>query len=70
MAYVKTTPTTGTTVTCYLDTNDTGEEVTVQCHIVDTANLEDATPTLTDNVPLLVVKIGGTWCCPSLFRAT
>lgn len=72
LAFVKTTPTgTDDDVDVYLDVYDTGEEVNdVICLNVDGGYLVNATPTLTQEDPLIVIRIGGAWYCSSLFYAT
>ncbi len=70
VAYVKTDAGAGLTVDVYLDTDATGEEVTVTCSIVDGAALNAATPRLLDGDQLFVIQIGGIWYCASLFYAT
>ncbi len=60
----------GDTVDVFLDTDTTGVAATVQCSIVDGADLNAATPRLIDGSKIYVARIGGTWYCMSLFYAT
>lgn len=73
VAYVKTTPTTGSTVEVYLDTDPTGEEATVTCSVIPNTpatDLQDATPTLADGDQIFVVKMNDIWYCANLFHPT
>lgn len=55
-AFVKTTPTTTTTVDCYLNTDATGKEVTVTCEITGGGTkLNEANPRLVDGCMFYVV---------------
>ncbi len=45
----------------YLDTDETGERITIECSIAGGGNLNTATPRLTNGLPMAVVEIGGTW---------
>ena len=63
IAYVKTTPT-GTTVTCYLDQDATGTEITVYTMVAqqaecpnNTTNLDDVIPRLIDGDPIAISKM-------------
>jgi len=65
-AYVKTTPTSGTTVAVYLDTDSTGSEVNVTCDIYDDSGTggafsDDTMPNLVDGTPFVVWNDRGTW---------
>ena len=73
IAYVKTAPGAATTVTCYLDTDGTGEEITVNCCICGGSALNSAIGRLEDGKPLFVVYITALeawWCIGSPFQAT
>lgn len=70
IAYANGNPGATTTFSAYLDTDDTGEEVTVTGLIVDGGDLSAATPRILDGDACMVIKIGGTWYCTSLFFAT
>ena len=70
VAYVKTTPGAVSTVAVYLDTDATGEEVTVTCSIVDGSALNAASPRLTDGDQMFVIKMNGTWYCAHVFFTT
>lgn len=50
-----------TTITCYLDTDATGEEVTVNCDTNGGGNLNVSVPLLKDGQLLYVVKLGNDW---------
>lgn len=66
IAYCKTDAGEGNTLVCYLDTDTTGEEITVNFpFIFGTNNLEDCVPLLKDGDPVLVGKIVGKsgWYC-------
>ncbi|MHC4617204.1 MAG: LamG domain-containing protein [Planctomycetota bacterium] len=67
LAYVKTTPGATATVACYLDTDTTGTEITVTCHICGGSALNAAAPRLTDGDEIFVTKLGGTWYCTTVF---
>lgn len=60
-AYAKTAAGGGSTIVCYLDTDGTGEEITVNIAIVGGSNLNAALPRLTDGALLTVWNDGGTW---------
>lgn len=73
LAYCKTDAPAGDTITCYLDVDETGEEITVQCEIscaVGSASLQKALPYLMDGVCIKVVNIKGTWHCLQVFQYT
>jgi len=73
VAYVKTTPTTGSTVAVFLDNDATGEEATVTCSIIPNTggtDLQDATPTLEDGDQIFVIKMNDIWYCVNLFHPT
>jgi len=65
-AFVKSTPASGSTVDVYLDTDGTGEEVTVTCTFYDDSGeggsfADTIRPKLTDGTPFVVFLDGGTW---------
>jgi hypothetical protein len=57
-------------ITCYLDTDGTGEEVDVQCPCIspDGATLDQVIRRLKDGDTLLVVKINNEWNCLEGFQ--
>jgi len=68
MAYCKNDAGTGKTITCFLDTDTVGTEITVHCSIArGGTNLNEAIPLLKDGDPIFVQKINdGTndyWRC-------
>jgi len=68
-AFVKTTPGATTVVTCYLDTDLTGEEISVKCKICNGGeSLEDAYPTLVAGDPITVWHDGTDWWCLNNFQ--
>ena len=69
-AYVKTTPGAVTTVTCYLDTDSTGDEITVTCSVVGGSALNSAIPRLTDGDLIFVSNIDSTWYCLTVFQTS
>ena len=68
IAYVRITPTDSNIVDVYLDTDITGEEVSVTCSITDGNDLNQAWPHLTTGDQIFVAKIGGTWYCLTVFH--
>ena len=64
-AFCKTDASTGTTLTCYLDTDATGEEVTVNFSLIGTENLNECFPLLKDGSEIAVAYYGDTkaWRC-------
>lgn len=70
LAYVKTTPAAVATVACYLDTDATGTEITVTCHICGGSALNSAFPRLTDGDEIFVTKLSGTWYCVTTFQTS
>jgi hypothetical protein len=69
VAYVKTTPGATNLVDVYLDTDATGEEVTVTCSVLGlSTNLNEAVPLLTDGAQMFVAKMNGIWYCLNLFH--
>ena len=53
----------GNTLDCFLDTDETGTQVTVYFKLLNCSNLEDGHLTLTDGVPIPVMKRAGNWWC-------
>jgi len=70
VAYVKTAPGATTTVACYLDTDATGEEITVNCEICGGTALNSAVPRLADGERIFVVYKNGAWWALALFNAS
>ena len=69
VAYCKTAAPSATTITCYLDTDSTGEEVTVQCLTPGgTSTLDNVVPRLGDGDAMIVVKISDTWYSTTIFE--
>jgi len=60
-AYCKTAASTGATIVCYLDTDGTGEEITVTCTLIQATNLNACFPSLADGTMMPVWKDGDTW---------
>lgn len=69
-AYSKDAAGAATTITCYLDTDTTGTEITVNCSVIGTANLNAAAPRLEDGSLIFVALIGTDWWCVSPFIKT
>ncbi|MCK4959192.1 MAG: hypothetical protein KAT00_07320, partial [Planctomycetes bacterium] len=70
MAYVKTTPGAVSTVDCYLDTDGTGDEVTVTCSIAGGSQLNSAIPRIADGDLIYIAEIDGSWVCLTTFQTT
>jgi hypothetical protein len=62
-AYVKDTPAAVETVDCYLDTDATGTEVTVNCSVIGGTALNSALSRLADGELIFVAYVGGEWWC-------
>ncbi len=60
-AFVKTTPGATVTVECYLDTNDTGEVITVTCEVIGGTALNSVVPRLGTGIMIPVWDDSGTW---------
>jgi len=60
-AWVKDTPGAVAVVTCYLDVDTTGRQITVYCDICGGNALNDAVPRLSDGDEIYVENVGGTW---------
>ncbi|KKM21302.1 hypothetical protein LCGC14_1636750, partial [marine sediment metagenome] len=70
LAYCKVAAGASTSIVCYLDTDTTGLEITVECTIIPAANLNAALPLLAIGSELKVTKINGTWkCVPHFWKA-
>lgn len=63
LAYCKTAAGTGSTIVCYLDTDTTGQEITVNCILFESSNLNTCKPTLTDGQAIPVFQVGANWYC-------
>jgi len=60
-----------TTMNVYLDTDGTGESVSCNFMINDNGSyLDEATPRLYDGDEIIVMKIGGSWYCTTMFAQT
>lgn len=62
-AYCKVAASTGATIVCYLDTDATGDEITVTCTLIGTTNLNECFPTLSDGtmMPVWYDNAGEVW---------
>lgn len=67
-AFCKTDAPASSDITCYLDTDGTGEEITVHCDICGGGTLDSALPHLADGQRISVWKKDGEWYCTALFR--
>lgn len=67
-AYCKAAAGAAATITCYLDADATGEEITVNCDTNGGGNLNVSVPLLKDGQLLYVVKIGDGWYCFEKFN--
>lgn len=56
----------GTTADCHLDTDGTGETVTVNFSIANGSSLNDAVPRLKDGNLIFVENFDGDWYCTGL----
>ncbi len=54
-------------ITCFLDTDGTGTEITVNCSIIGATTLDDAYPRLVDGSKIFVIQISTSWYCVSPF---
>ena len=70
VAYCKDDAGSGSTITCYLDVDSTGEEITVNCHICGGSALNAAVPRLADGDEMLVSLMDGNWYCLTVFQTT
>lgn len=72
MAFVKTAPGAVTTVVCFLGTDTTGTEITVNCSVIGGNGIEklnEAVPPLEDGSLIFVEQFGTDWWCISPFTA-
>ncbi|KKN71365.1 hypothetical protein LCGC14_0420870, partial [marine sediment metagenome] len=69
-AYCKADAGAATTIVCYLDTDATGTEITVNCQISGGGNLNACTRRLKDGNLIIVTNIGGTWYSTEGFDTT
>lgn len=60
-AYAKAAAGTGNTIVCYLDTDETGDEITVTISIVGGVDLNGALPRIENGTLLTVWNDAGTW---------
>jgi len=60
----------GSSIAAFLDTDVTGEPITVYCSIMHTNHLNNASPRLEDGKPMAVVQIEGSWWCTAIFNKT
>lgn len=68
-AFAKAAAGAGTTLTCFLDTDTTGDEITVNFSISGPTNtLSDASPNLIDGDMIFVRKFGSDWYCIQTFQ--
>ena len=67
-AYCKDDAGAAATITCYLDVDATGTEITVNCSIAGGGTLNAALPLLTDGLEISVWNDNGTWKCFWGFR--
>ena len=73
MAFVKTAPGAVTTVDCFLRTDTTGTEITVNCSVIGgsgTEKLNAAVPRVVDGSLIFVQQFGTDWYCTQAFIAT
>lgn len=68
--YCKTDAGEGSTIVCYLDTDGTGDEITVHCSISGGSDLNAAIRRLEDGDRIAVYKIGSTWYAAEGFQAS
>tara|TARA_Y100000310_G_C20662497_1_gene805546 strand:+ start:1160 stop:1843 length:684 start_codon:yes stop_codon:yes gene_type:complete len=68
-AFCKNAAGAATTIDCYLDTDGTGEEVTVSFNIAGGGNCDKAIPRMADGTPIFVRDVGGTWECVTTLQA-
>lgn len=69
-AYASAAAGAGATISCYLDTDATGELVTVNCPICGGSALNTAIPRLADGSLIMVWNDAGTWRSVMTFQAT
>lgn len=70
LAYCKDDAGAATTITCFLDTDGTGEEVTVKCLTGEggASLLNASVPRLSDGDPMLVIKHNDIWYATTIFE--
>lgn len=68
LAFCKTDAPASSTIICYLDIDETGEEISVKCDIIGTSDLNNAVVRLVDGYPLKVAMINGEWHCLGDFQ--
>ncbi len=68
LAYCKTDAPDSDEIDCYLDTDETGEQVTVKCRIANGSSLMYASEYLKDGDAFLVIKVNGVWESTNLFN--
>jgi len=66
-AYCKTDAGAGTTLACYLDSDDSNDEVTVNFNTTNGTALNACLPPLSDGDMILVINIDGDWWCTGNF---
>ena len=69
-AYAKADAPASGSITCYLDTDETGEEIPVSCEVVGGTNLNAAIPRLENGDRITVWKDGSTWRSTMTFQAS
>ena len=69
-AYAKAAAGASGSITCYLDTDGTGEEVSVSCEVAGGTNLNAAVPRLADGDMIHVYNDAGTWRSIMTFQAS
>jgi hypothetical protein len=62
-AYCKTAAGSGSSIVCHLDTDTTGTEITVNCHLFEATNLSDCIPLLTDGKRIPIYQVDNAWYC-------
>ncbi len=67
-AYCKDDAGAATTITCYLDTDATGQEVTVNFSIAGGGNCNTAIPRLSDGDMVFITKYEGSWYCDTVLQ--
>ena len=70
LAYCKTDAPDASSIVCYMDTDGTGDEITVECLIINGSSLMYAAPFLHDGDPIIVGQIfvdgTATWYCTNI----
>lgn len=69
-AFCKTDAGSNSTIVCYLDTDTTGDEITVNCVICGGTALNEAFPRLADGTRLFVFNDDDTWRALQIFQAS